>query len=459
MPEIIVIGGGTGGVSAAIRARQLGVKHVMLIEKAELGGNCVNRNCIPLTSMLGSVELFRRIRSAEAMGIEVGEPTLHPDKMAERAWQISQGLREGLEGLLAAFEIEVVSGQARLVGPKTVEVNGQRLEAERAVVISTGARWAEPPAGIAPEAITTPHQAIKLDPIPAQALVWGGGPVELEFATLYAHLGCEVTMVIDGPYPLPAEDYDIGQRLQGALREEGIKVMTNSSLKSATKTGDGVKAVVSNRKGDTELTVSQLLWAGRRANSGGLGLAEVGVKLDGNGAVVVNDHQQTSVPTIYAVGDVTGEPFYSSVATTEGLIATENIMGRTRQLDRRMIPRYAFTFPEVGCVGLTEDQAEDAGFDIEVINLPLDSNSRAMGLNEPEGGIKLIANKKQGKILGVHIIGHRATEMVAEAAMAVQLEALAEDWAWAIRPHPTLGESMLEAGRAVMNQALYIPPM
>jgi len=134
-------------------------------------------------------------------------------------------------------------------------------------------------------------------------------------------------------------------------------------------------------------------------------------------------------------------------------------MVRTRQLDRRMIPRYAFTFPEVGCVGLTEDQAEDAGFDIEVINLPLDSNSRAMGLNEPEGGIKLIANKKQGKILGVHIIGHRATEMVAEAAMAVQLEALAEDWAWAIRPHPTLGESMLEAGRAVMNQALYIPPM
>ncbi len=458
MPDLIVIGGGTGGVSAAIRATQLGAK-VTLVEQAELGGNCVNRNCIPLTNLLASVEMFMRIRQAGQMGIDVGEPTLQPAKMVERARQISGELREGLGGLLPAYGVEIIAGQARLVGPKTVEVNGQKLQAERAIVVATGAGWAAPPEGIDPAAITTPQQAMNLDPIPAQALIWGSGPVELEFATLYACLGSKVTLVIDGAYPLPAEDYDIGQRLQGALREQGIQMFTNATLKTAVKSGDEVKAVISTRKGETELTVQQLLWAGRRPNSVGFGLAEAGVKLDAAGAVVVNPAQQTSVPSIYAVGDVTGPPYYSSVATIEGLVAAENIMGRPRQLDRRLILRFAFTIPEVGCVGLTEDQAEDAGYEVEIINISLDTNSRATGLNETVGGIKIVANKKQGKILGVHIIGHRATELVAEAAMAVQLEALAEDWAWAIRVHPTLSESLVEAGRAVMKQALYIPPL
>lgn len=460
MPDLIVIGGGTGGVSAAIRATQLGAR-VTLIERAELGGNCVNRNCIPLTSMLASVELFARIRRAGEMGIEVGEPTLNPVKIVERARQVSQDLRDGLGGLLPVCGVEIIEGQARLVGPKTVEVNGQKLQADRAVVVATGARWAAPPEGIDPDAITTPHQAINLDPLPDHVLVWGGGPVELEFATLYAYLGRKVSLVIDGAYPMPAEDYDIGQRLQGALREQGIQIFTNATLKAAVKADNGVKATITSRKGETELTVQQLLWAGRRPNTEGLGLAEIGVKFDSTrgGAVIVNPYQQTSVPGVYAVGDVVGEPFYSSVATVEGLVAAENVMGRPRQLDRRLLPRYAFTLPEVGCVGLTEDQAEDAGYEVEVINIALDTNSRATGLNETEGGIKLVANKKQGKILGVHIIGHRATELVAEAALAIQLEALAEDWAWAIRPHPTLCESMLEAGRAVMKQALYIPPM
>jgi dihydrolipoamide dehydrogenase len=355
--------------------------------------------------------------------------------------------------------VEIIAGQARLVGPKTVEVNGQKLQAERAIVVATGAGWGVPPEGIDPAAITTPQQAMNLEPIPAQVLIWGGGPVELEFATLYACLGSKVALVIDGAYPLPTEDYDIGQRLQGALREQGIQMFTNATLKTAVKSGDEVKAVISTRKGETELTVQQLLWAGRRPNSAGFGLAEVGVKLDAAGAVVVNPAQQTSVPSIYAVGDVTGPPFYSSVATVEGLVAAENIMGWPRQLDRRLILRFAFTIPEVGCVGLTEEQAEDAGYEVEVINISMDTNSRATGLNETAGGIKIVANKKQGKILGVHIIGHRATELVAEAAMAVQLEALAEDWAWAIRVHPTLSESLVEAGRAVMKQALYIPPL
>jgi dihydrolipoamide dehydrogenase len=238
MPDMIVIGGGTGGVSAAIRATQLGAS-VTMIEQAELGGNCVNRNCIPLTTMLSSVELFRRIGQAGEMGIEVSAPTLNRAKIVERARQVSDGLREGLSGLLPVCGVEIIAGTARLVGPKTVSVNGQTLTAGRAIVIATGARWAAPPEGIDPEAVTTPHQAINLEPLPGHALIVGAGPVELEFATLYAALGGKATLVIDGAYPLPAEDYDIGQRLQGALRQQGIQMFTNATVKSAVKPRPG----------------------------------------------------------------------------------------------------------------------------------------------------------------------------------------------------------------------------
>jgi dihydrolipoamide dehydrogenase len=455
MPDIIVIGAGPGGTAAATRAAQLGAQ-VTLIERAELGGNCVNRNCIPLISMLSSIELFERIRRAGEMGISVSEPTLDPAQIAARARQISGELREGLAALLPTFGIEIVEGQAKLVGSKIVEVNGQRLEAKRAIILATGARWSTPPTGIEPETIWWPHEAMDLEPVPDRLLVWGGGAVELEFATLFSYLGSQVTLVIEGPFPLPAEDYEVGQRLQGILREQGIEVLTNATLKSAVKDSDGVQVRISSRQGDTGMAVRKLLWSGRVPNTEALGLEAVGVKLK-DGAVVVNEHQQTNLAGLYAIGDVAGPPFYSSIATPEGLLAAENAMGRLRTLDRSLIPRHAFTIPEVGCVGLTEEQAEDAGYEVDVINITLDTNARSAGLSETEGGLKIVTNKKQGKILGVHIVGHRATELVAEAALAIQLEALAEDWAWSIRVHPTLSESMQEAGRAVMGQALYIP--
>ncbi len=456
MSDVIVIGAGPGGTAAATRASQLGAQ-VTLIEQAELGGNCVNRNCIPLTSMLASVELFARIRRAEELGISVSAPTLDTAKMLTRARHISQELRDGLAGLLPTFGIEIVQGRARLVGPKTVEVNGRRLQARRAVILATGARWATSPPQV--DQILWPDQALDLSQVPDRLLIWGGGTLEVEFATLYVHLGCKVVLVVDGPHPLPDEDYEVGQRLQGVLQAQGVEVISGATLKSAVKAGDEVKAVVATRKGETEFTVQQVLWAGRVPNVEGLGLEEVGVKLDQekNGAVVVDQRQQTSLPGLYAVGDLTGQPFYSSVATVEGLAAAENALGQTRRINRSLIPRHAFTFPEVACVGLSEEQAEDAGYDVEVINIALDTNVRALGLGEAEGGVKIVTNKAQHKVLGVHIVGHRATELIAEAATAIQLEALADDLAQAIRIHPTLSESLVEAGRGALEQALYLP--
>jgi dihydrolipoamide dehydrogenase len=453
MPDVIVIGGGPGGTAAATRAAQLGAQ-VTLIERDKLGGACVNRNCIPLTSLLASVELFRRIGQAGEMGVQVGPATLNVSTMVARAERISQELSEGMGGLLPTFGIEVVSGEARLVGPKTVEVGSQRLPATRAIILATGARWAPPPPGV--EGLLRPDEALKLDPVPGRLLIWGGGAAEVDCATLYAGLGSQVTLAVDGPYPLPDEDYEIGQRLQGILQGQGVQVLTNVRVKSATPTAGGLQVVLAGTKGETQVAADRVLWAGRVAATDGLGLAQVGVKLS-DGAVVVDDRQQTSVPGIYAVGDMTGGLMYSSLATAAGLVAAENAMGRTRRLDRRAVPRYAFSMPEVAAVGLTEDEAEKEGYDVEVTNISLATNARAMGLGEVEGGIKLVADRKRGKVLGVHIVGHRATELIAEATLALQLETLAEDLAWAIRIHPTLSESMVEAGRAVLGQALYVP--
>ena len=453
MPDVIVIGGGPGGTAAAIRAAQLGAQ-VTLVERSQLGGNCVNNNCVPLTTLLASVELFRRLGQASEMGIQVGPATLDVPAMLARKERIVGELRDGMAGLLPTFGIEVVEGEAHLVDGKTVDVAGRRLQATRAIVLATGARWAPIPAGI--EGVLRPDEALNLTPVPARLLIWGGGPSEVEFATLYSALGSRVTMAVDGPYPLPYEDYEIGQRLQGILQGQGVEVLTNVRVKSATRTDGGLKVVLAGAKGEAEVAVDRVLWTGRVPNVDGLGVGALGVRLK-DGAIDVDDRLQTSVPGVYAVGDATGEPMYSSLATVGGLVAAENAMGKSRRLDRRMVPRYAFSIPEVAAVGLTEDQATDAGYDVEVSNIALATNARAMGLSEVEGGIKLVADRKRGRVLGVHIVGHRASELIAEGCLALQLEALTEDLARAIRIHPTLSESVVEAGRAVMGQALYVP--
>jgi len=453
MPDIIVIGGGPGGTAAATRAAQLGAQ-VTLIERAEMGGNCVNRNCVPLTSLLASVELYRRICRAGDMGIQVAPASLNIPGMLARKERITQTLRDGLVGLLPTFGIQIIQGQARLVDARTVQVEAQRLQASRAIILATGARWAPLPPGV--EEVWRPDEALQLDPLPGRLLIWGGAAPDVEFATLYAALGSQVTLAVDGPYPLPSEDYEIGQRLQGMLQNQGIQVLTGSRVKCATRTSAGLQVVLATGKSETPIVVDKLFWAGRAPATEGLELEQVGVRLK-DGVVAVDDGMQTSVPGIYAVGDLTGEPTYSSLATAGGLVAAENAMGRRRALDRRAVPRYAFSIPEVATVGLTEDEATDQGYDIEVSNVAYGTNARAMGLGEEEGGIKLVADRKLGRVLGVHIVGHRATELIAEAALGIQLEALVEDFALAIRIHPTLSESTTEAGRAILGQALYLP--
>lgn len=452
MTQIIVIGGGPGGTAAATRAAQLGAS-VTLVEKGLLGGSCVNYNCIPFTGMLASVELLDRIRRAGNLGIQVEMPALDLVKARAHVEGIVEELRMGISALMDSFGVQVIEGTARLVDAHSAMVGDQRLEAD-AIILATGTRPSDPP--IPMPGLLTSRQALALDTIPETLLVWGSGGIEVQFAQYFALLGSKVTLVAQGSNVLIDEDYEVGQRLQSILAEQSVQILTGASVRSAALEDGKTRLVISQRKGETSLLVDRVLWVGHTPALEGLGLDVAGVKVV-DGAVQINDHCQTNVPGIYAIGDLAGPPMYSYVATLQGLLAAENALGQNRRQDLRSMPRCVYTIPEVACVGLSETEAEDQGHDVEIANISLASNVRAMTLDEAVGGIKVVYDKKYGKLLGVHIVGHRATELIGEAALALQMEVLAEDFAWAIRGHPTLCESMVEAGRAFTGQALYIP--
>ncbi|MBP1701867.1 MAG: dihydrolipoamide dehydrogenase [Chloroflexi bacterium] len=452
MTQIIVIGGGPGGTAAATRAAQLGA-NVTLVEKGFLGGSCVNYNCIPFTGMLASVELLDRIRRADNLGIQVEVPALDLVKARAHVGGIVEELRMGISALMDSFGVQVIEGTARLVGARTVMVGDQRLEAD-AIILATGARPSEPP--IPMPGLLTSRQALALDAIPETLLVWGSGGIEVQFAQYFALLGSKVTLVAQGANVLIEEDYEVGQRLQSILAEQGVQILTGASVRSASLEDGKTRILVGQRKGESSLLVDRVLWVGHAPALEGLGLEATGVKVVDD-AVQIDDRCQTNVPGIYAIGDLAGPPMYSYVATLQGLLAAENALGQNRHQNLRNMPRCVYTIPEVACVGLSETEAEDLGHEIEIANISLASNVRAMTLDEAVGGIKVVFDKKYGKLLGVHIVGHRATELIGEAALALQMEVLAEDFAWAIRGHPTLCESMVEAGRAFAGQALYIP--
>ena len=452
MTQIIVIGGGPGGTAAATRAAQLGA-NVTLVEKGFLGGSCVNYNCIPFTGMLASVELLDRIRRADNLGIQVEVPALDLVKARAHVGGIVEELRMGISALMDSFGVQVIEGTARLVGARNVMVGDQHLEAD-AIILATGARPSEPP--IPMPGLLTSRQALALDAIPETLLVWGSGGIEVQFAQYFALLGSKVTLVAQGANVLIEEDYEVGQRLQSILAEQGVQILTGASVRSASLEDGKTRILVGQRKGESSLLVDRVLWVGHAPALEGLGLEATGVKVVDD-AVQIDDRCQTNVPGIYAVGDLAGPPMYSYVATLQGLLAAENALGQNRHQNLRNMPRCIYTIPEVACVGLSETEAEDRGHEVEIANISLASNVRAMTLDEAVGGIKVVFDKKYGKLLGVHIVGHRATELIGEATLALQMEVLAEDFAWAIRGHPTLCESMVEAGRAFAGQALYIP--
>jgi dihydrolipoamide dehydrogenase len=455
MQDLIVIGGGSGGFAAAMRAGQLGGK-VTIIEEAHYGGNCMNRACIPSKLLMTTARLMSSISKAERLGIQVGDLKLDMDTLHRRKGLMIKGFQAGTERLLAEWGVTLVRGQGRLVARDTVEVGGEQIRA-RNVLVATGSVAARPPVeGADLSGVIGTEEAIELRKVPARIAILGSKPWDLELAQYFHIMGSEVTLIESGPQLLPEADRGIAQRLGKLLHDAGIVIKRGVPVEAIRRGDDGTLVVVLT-EGKGEVVADKVLAAHRLPNSAGLGLHELGVKME-QGAVLVNEHMETSVPHIYAVGDVTAGPMWSHKANVEGIVAGENAMGLTRKMDYNAMPRCLYTWPEVAWVGLTEEQAEARGIEFSIGQVPTAINLYAMILDETAGMVKMIVNKRYGEILGVHIMAPGAADLINVAAVAMLSEATADELMRLIPMHPGIGEAMVDAAMDVEKRSLHLPP-
>ena len=455
MYDVVVIGGGPGGYAAAIRASQLEGK-VALIEAEEMGGTCVNRGCIPSKVWLRAAHLLHWIRTGHELGIKTEGRAVDLQAVVARKNGVANDIRMGMEGLLANNRVEVVRGRATLKGPREVQVNGRTLQTKK-TIIATGSVLRIPDVPGIEEAAMTTDQVLNMSVLPGSLLIWGpAGPIEVELASLMNTLGCKVFLAFEGRRILPMEDGDTGQRLGQAMREQGVELLPRLTLQSVQKEGTRFVAVLSGTEA-RRVEIERVLVSARRPNTLELGLEQAGVRLNERGFIQVNDRLETTASGIYAVGDVTGGWMLSHASSSMAVVAAENAMGKDRTFPFHLIPRGLWTIPEVGAVGLSEEEAKARGLEVEVGDFPYAINGLAMARGEMTGAVKVISDGRYGEILGVHIVGGHATELVGEAVMAMQLEARVQELAYSIRVHPTFSESLVGAARDAGNWALYLP--
>ncbi|UCD87795.1 MAG: dihydrolipoyl dehydrogenase [Desulfobacterales bacterium] len=454
MYNLVVIGGGPGGYAAAIRASQLGGK-VALVETGEIGGTCVNRGCIPTKVWQHSAYLLRNIRMGHEFGIKAAVEELDFKAIVERKNGVAGDIRMGMEGLLGNYGVEVVRGHAVLKNGQEVDVDGTILEAKK-VIIATGSCLDIPDIPGLEEAVMTTDQFLDLERVPACVLVWGTLPMAVEIANTLSVFGSKVYLATEHSRILPQEDRDTSQRIAQALREQGVELLLKYSLESVRKSEHLYEAILAGP--DEQLVkVEKVLVSQRKPNTTHTGLDQVGVKLNVDGSIEVNDKLETSVSGIHAIGDATGGWMLSDAASSMAVTAAENAMDQAKSFPFQLIPRGIWTIPQVGAVGLSEEEAEKKGIDVEVGDFPYAVNGLAMACDEMAGAVKIISESRYGEILGVHIVGANATELVGEAVLAMQLECTVKDLAHSIRVHPTFSESVVDAGRDALDWALYLP--
>lgn len=457
--HIIVIGAGVGGYVAAIRAAQLGAK-VTLIERADtLGGTCLNRGCIPTKALLRSAEVLSLAKGgAEAFGIHVEKASLDfPAVMKWKSATVSR-LVNGVSSLMKKNKITVVKGTGTILDPKTVTVieSKETIKGDYILIASGSKPLKVPIKGIDEPGVITSDEALSLEKLPQSILIIGGGVVGLEFAQIFCRMGAKVTIVEMMPQILPNEDTELASTLERALKKEGVEIVTGASVSSIASNKHGEKVVSFTNKESKveERTVSSVLVAvGRGPNTDNLGAEKIGLKME-KGRIIVNERMETSVPGVYACGDVVSRMMLAHVAMEEGKCAVENMMGISARVNYNVIPRCTYTTPEVASVGLTEAEAKKKYPDVKVGRFPFVASGRAMTLNAPEGMVKYVVDAKYGEILGVHILGPEASELITEAVFAMQMENTYKDIASCIHAHPTLAEAMMEGALAVDGKTI-----
>lgn len=451
--KIAVLGGGPGGYVAAIRAAQRGAKTV-LVEAGELGGVCLNQGCIPTKTLLKSARVFQDLLAAEKFGIKVdGQIKPDWDAMQKRKEGVVRQLNSGVQGLLKQNGVEVVRGWGTVLDPHTIEVNGDKISADY-LIIATGSSPAVLPIPGLQEALhsgaaVTSTGALKLKQIPERLVVVGGGVVGMEFAALFNSLGSRVT-VLEKFTVLGSLDAELQRYMQRLLQKKGVEIYNEADIKSFD--GARVRAEI---KGESKVFEGDvvLVSLGRRPNV--QPAAKLNLELE-RGAIRTDEHLQTSVPGVYAIGDVNGKQMLAHAASAEGLVAVENILGGSAAINYDKVPACIYTFPEVAMVGLTEQEAVRRGHKVVVGSFPLSANGKALAEGEPEGLIKIVADQAYGEVLGAHIIAAQATDLISEAVLALELEATVHELAKAIHPHPTFSEALMEAAHAALGQAIHL---
>ena len=466
MPDptrIVIIGAGTGGYVAAIRAAQLGAQ-VTLIESSAVGGLCLNWGCIPSKSLLACAELAQKIKKAGEFGITItGAVTYDLARMVERKNKIVAGLVKGVRTLLKTWNVELIEGRGALVNATTVRVvkpDGTEaiLQAD-AIIVGTGTTApALPNLALDGISIIGSREALDLTAIPDSLLIVGGGVEGCEFASLFSVLGTKVTLVEMLPRILPTEDEEVSALLAAELKKLGVTILVNARVEKAAVGPDGVSTTLAD--GNTVASARVLVSIGRRFNTGGktdeLGLEEAGVQLGRRGEILVNERMETNVPGVYAIGDVTGKAMLAHVASAQGKVAVRNILGRPATMSYDVIPAGIFTFPEVGRVGLTEQEARQRGMEIRIGKFRPIGLGKAHASGETSGLMKIVTEAKTGRIVGVHLVGSHAADLIHEAAVAMQMGATAATLAETIHAHPTMPEGLMEAAEDVEGMAIHL---
>ena len=460
--DCIVIGGGPGGYVAAIRARQLGLS-TALVERAELGGICLNWGCIPTKALLRTAELRHAFEEAKDFGLETGELRIDFSRVIARSRAVAERLSKGVQHLMRKHKVEVLAGSARLTGPGALRVEGageaQELRAPH-IIVATGARARTLP-GIEPDGdrIWTYREAMVPTAMPRSLLVIGSGAIGIEFASFYHDLGVEVDVVEILPRILPVEDEEVSAFAQRAFERRGIGIHTNAKLEALERRGDGVVARVAQADGKTQTFEVEraILAVGVTGNVEDLGLEALGVRVE-RGQIAVDEWCRTNAPGIYAIGDVAGPPLLAHKAMHEGVLCVEHIAGYpdAHPMDRSRIPSCTYSRPQIASVGLTERAAQEAGHTVRVGRFPYQGNGKAIAIGEKEGLVKTVFDAATGELLGAHMVGAEVTEMIQGFALARSLEATEAELIQAIFPHPTLSETMHEAVLAAYDRALHI---
>jgi dihydrolipoamide dehydrogenase len=467
--DVVVVGSGTGGYPAAIRAAQLGLRVAVVERQKALGGTCLIWGCIPTKVLLEHAHSLKIAQNAREWGLTIDAASVRIDmnQVQARKDRIVGGLTKGVEFLFRKNKIDWIKGTARLAGGLTVEVTGeqpQMLRAAKGIVVATGSSARSVPGvEIDRRRIITSDEAIGLREVPKSIVVIGAGAVGVEFGSIYRRFGSDVTIIELLPRIVPLEDEAVSAELQRAFRKQGIRVHTGTKVTRAQASSDGVDLEAQLPDGKVEkLRADYLLVAtGRGPVTEGLGAGEAGLPLE-KGYVRVDQQYRTGVPGISAIGDVItlgdpGHPQLAHVSTAEGLVVAELIAGREpRPLNYDQVPSCTFCDPEIGSVGLTEREARERGHDVQIGTFPFTALGRAKIAGETEGFVKIVAEKRYGEILGVHIIGPRATELVAEATAVIGLECTVEELARTIHAHPTMAEAVGEAAHAVHGAAINI---